>query len=450
MRMVTITIFGMTAAGCVVPPAPVASGGPAILIDQRDTLVDTPLRIRLHGFPARQPISVTATLHAPDTTWQSQAVFMSDDAGTIDVSTTAPQSGSYQAVSPMGLFWAMQPLSTEPTQPPPGSVMEPRRVTLQAQAPDGTQAEAAVTRRWARPGVSRRAVREAGLLGTLFLPAGGGDRWPAIIVLSGSSGGTNETRAALLSSHGYATLALGYFRMPGLPQGLVNIPLEYFEAAIRWMRSQAWLGDGFLAVMGSSRGGELALLLGATFPEINCVIAVVPSGVVHGPVGQSEPGDTRPPAAWTYRGSPVRYLQQNNRTADPTAVERRGEELVETPLYLALLRDTTAVERSTIPVERVKGPVLMISGKDDAIWPSFLLAQIAQRRLETHRHPYPFAHLAYDGVGHSILVPYGPTTTTTSVLHPVTGLRYALGGSPRGNAEAAADSWPKAVRLGAV
>jgi dienelactone hydrolase len=256
-----------------------------------------------------------------------------------------------------------------------------------------------------------------------------------------------EARAALLASHGYAALALAYFRMPELPQGLVNIPLEYFDNAIRWMRGQDWLGDGFLAVIGSSRGGELALLLGATFPEINAVIACVPSGVVHGPFGPAEPGDTRPRAAWIYRGSPLPYLQQNNRTGDPSALERRGDELVETPLYLAWLRDTAAVERSSIPVERIRGPVLMISGKDDAIWPSFALAEVARRRLEDHRHPFPFTHLAYDGAGHSIFAPYGPTTTSTSTTHPVNGTRYALGGSPRRNADAAEDSWPKILKF---
>jgi len=39
----------------------------------------------------------------------------------------------------------------------------------------------------------------------------------------------------------------------------------YFENAIRWMRAQPWLRDGFLAVWEYSRGRELALLFSATF-----------------------------------------------------------------------------------------------------------------------------------------------------------------------------------------
>jgi fermentation-respiration switch protein FrsA (DUF1100 family) len=92
-------------------------------------------------------------------------------------------------------------------------------------------------------------------------------------VLNGGGGGIDEYRGAILASHGYAALSLGYFGMDGLPRGLVNIPLEYFGNAIGWMRAQPLLGDRFLAVWGESRGGELALLLGATFTEINAVIA---------------------------------------------------------------------------------------------------------------------------------------------------------------------------------
>lgn len=54
-------------------------------------------------------------------------------------------------------------------------------------------------------------------------------------------------------------------------------------------------------------------------------------------------------------------------------------------------------------------------------------------------------HLAYDGAGHGIYAPYGPTTMSTSLMHPVDGKRYALGGSARGNADAVADSWPKVL-----
>src|SRR5437868_12845525 len=122
---------------------------------------------------------------------------------------------------------------------------------LEATSPDGTRAEFTFERRVAGPGVTRHPVRTEGIVGTLFLPPGDGPH-PAVIVLNGGGGGIDEYRGAILASHGYAALA------------------------IRWMRAQPWLRNHFLAVWGESRGGELALLLGATFTEINAVVAWVP------------------------------------------------------------------------------------------------------------------------------------------------------------------------------
>jgi dienelactone hydrolase len=388
VRSLVMTAVGASIAlGCATIPSPTQTPAPRILVDHPDALVDRPLRIHAEGFAPRRPVTLVATAHfLGGRRLQSRAVFMSDDGGTIDVATAAPSSGSYDGVSAMGLFWSMTPLPSDETPVPPDGVLHPWHVDLEASS-DGAIAKTTVVRRLARTGVTRRVIREDGVVGTLFLPPRG-DRRGAIIVLEGSGGGVWEARAALLASHGYAALALGYFRMPELPQGLVNIPLEYFETAIRWMQRQEWLGDGFLAVMGRSRGGELALLLAATFEDVNAVVAIVPSGVLHGPVGPSAPGDSRPPAAWTLRGRALPYLQENNRPYDLSAIERRGEHLVETPIYLSWLLDVHAVERSTIAVEQINGPVLLVSGKNDEMWPSFELAEVARRRLEAHRHPH--------------------------------------------------------------
>jgi dienelactone hydrolase len=254
---------------------------------------------------------------------------------------------------------------------------------------------------------------------------------------------------AILASRGYAALALGYFRVEGLPRGLVNIPLEYFENAIRWMRAQSWLRDGLLAVWGPSRGGELALLLGATFPEINAVSAWVPSGVVFWALGLGEPGDTRPRAAWTYRGRPLPYLQENNAAAARLPIIERGRPFAYAPFYLSHLLDARAVERATIPVERTRGPILLVSGTDDQMWPSSELADIAQGRLEAHRHPFPFRHLKYRDAGHLIRLPYIPTTVRATSL-PVQGLEgylYAQGGTPQADANAGIDAWREHLRF---
>ncbi|OWY59480.1 hypothetical protein B7486_74350, partial [cyanobacterium TDX16] len=146
-------------------------------------------------------------------------------------------------------------------------------------------------------------VRDDGLFANFFEPPTPG-KHPAMIVVSGSGGGLSDSRAALLASHGIAALSLAYFAYEGLPKGLVNIPLEYFETAIQWLQAQPGVDPERIGVTGGSRGGELSLLLGATFPQIKAVVAYVPSGVLWGGFG----GDEDVAAAWTHGGKPLAYV----------------------------------------------------------------------------------------------------------------------------------------------
>jgi hypothetical protein len=83
--------------------------------------------------------------------------------------------------------------------------------------------------------------------------------------------------------------------------------------------------------------------------------------------------------------------------------------------------------------------VLVISGKDDQLWPSSIMADMVVARLKENRHPYKYEHLAYESAGHAIRNAYGPTTRSMG------SAQMNLGGQPAANARAQADSWPKAL-----
>ena len=114
--------------------------------------------------------------------------------------------------------------------------------------------------------VIRQRVDKERLVATLFRPIASGPR-PTVIVLSGSLGGMMEGTAAVLSSQGFAALAIAYFGVDPLPPELVEVPLEYFAEVIAWLKEQPAVDPDRIAVMGVSKGGELAVLLGATYPE---------------------------------------------------------------------------------------------------------------------------------------------------------------------------------------
>jgi len=137
----------------------------------------------------------------------------------------------------------------------------------------------------------------------------------------------------MAASRGLRCVHLAYFSEPGLPTRSRQYPLEYFEHAIRWMRAQPWLRDGFLAVWGPSRGGELALLLGATFPDINAVSAWCRRR--HVLADRLRAGRY---AATRVRGlawQPLPYLQENNGSVEPLPAAAARTTTAYTPVYLS-------------------------------------------------------------------------------------------------------------------
>ena len=78
------------------------------------------------------------------------------------------------------------------------------------------------------------------------------------------------------------------------------------------------------------------------------------------------------------------------------------------------------------------------------MWPSTPLAEVSVQRLRDHDFAYPYEHVSYPGAGHTIGVPYFPTTVVES-KHPVDGVLYAFGGDPKSNMIAAVDSWQKTL-----
>jgi dienelactone hydrolase len=290
------------------------------------------------------------------------------------------------------------------------------------------------------------------MVGRLHLPARDG-QYPGVVVLGGSGGGLSWSAevAAELARNGYAAFALAYFGLPPLPRTLMNIELEYFEAAFDWLVRQSSVSSTRLALVGGSRGSELALQLGATFSTIVLAICYAPSSVRWGPVGGLA---TLGKAAWRWRGQPlpqmprppfIRFAAEIGKLALSRVLRTPYRE---TPSFETALRGVRGVQEATIPVERICGPVLLISGTDDQLWPSTMMSEMICDRLRSNSHPFAFKHLKYEGAGHAISLPNLPLECyPTRVRHGITGITYALGGTPETNASAAKGAWREVVKF---
>jgi hypothetical protein len=131
--------------------------------------------------------------------------------------------------------------------------------------------------------------------------------------------------------------------------------------------------------VGVSREGEAALLSGVLFGDLVAgVVASVPGNVV---LCSWPPGAP----AWLRDGSPLPYVTRFGPHAeDPKAL---------------------------IPVERIRGPILLVSAGADRMWPSAAMARAISNRPDALGHNWEHRALEYPEATHSLgyLIPRLPT-----------------------------------------
>ncbi|WP_343586923.1 acyl-CoA thioester hydrolase/BAAT C-terminal domain-containing protein [Herbaspirillum sp.] len=421
----------------------------SIAVTPADDLIDVPRRIVVRGAAPGETVRVSTSTVRNGAEWASSARFVADAQGEVDLAMSpaidGDDYGDYRGIDAMGLLWSQKPLQAGKRDNFHADVTAPLVTVIKASGTQGT-AGAELVQRLAAAGVTRREVREQGLVGTLFLPATPGPH-PAVMIVNGSGGGINEPRAALYASRGYAAFALAYFKAPGLSDYISNTPLEYFERGLDWLRAEVQPLDGFVAISGQSRGGELVLLLGATFPQkVSAVLAYVPSALVHSGQNAADPAVGREGPTWLLRGQPLPHQWEGNRTASWKPFDEGPSPHRHELAMLTALQDEEAVARARIPVECIRAPVLLLSATDDGSWPSSVYCRMVSDKLAEVKHAWPVVWRDYANAGHSILFPFVPTTQTT-YAHPVSGRISTGGGEPAANARADLDSWQHAQRF---
>lgn len=215
---------------------------------------------------------------------------------------------------------------------------------------------------------------------------------PLIVGLGGSEGGNawtsdrwKETRDQFIEK-GYAFLAIGYFNAKGAPPILNRIAIEDIHNAIIAAADNPKINKTKIAVIGGSRGGDMALLLGGYYKDITCIVGIVPSHVVF-------PGHTNhfTTSCWTFEDKELPFVPVNEE-AVPFLLKRdlRGA-------FEAMLKDSVAEEKSLIKVENINGPILLISATEDEICPSTPMCEKMITRLKNKKFKYHFEHVAIKG-----------------------------------------------------
>ena len=250
----------------------------------------------------------------------------------------------------------------------------------------------------------KMTLNREGFLAELYTPEE--DRFPGkvLIVLTGGDGIflIAKKTAKAFCQRGLHALALCTWNHRGLPDTLTRVPLDTVQKAAVHLHKRGFEKVG---LWGISLGAEYALLCGAHLGEISAVIAVSPFFL-----------STQAQQTVTLRHLTMRLF-------DAPAYSLHGQDLPYAPLTLSgrrVFRDCVktrsiatfslfeglmadAPEEARIPVERIRGPVLLLSAGEDTMWNAPEACRQMTARLREKDFSHAFLHLHYEEASHALL-----------------------------------------------
>jgi len=238
--------------------------------------------------------------------------------------------------------------------------------------------------------VAQDTIRTKNVQAVLYL--GKGVKQPLVVGLGGSEGGNawtsdhwKTTREKFIEK-GYAFLAVCYFGCSQTPEILDRIAIEDVHNAILEAAKNKKINKNKIAVIGGSRGADLALLLGSYYKDISCVIGMSASHAVF-------PGHTQTfsTSCWTFNGTELPFIPVNEQSI-PFLMKRdlRGA-------FEAMLQDTIAEQKALIKVENINGPVLLLSANQDEIIPAVVMGEKMIARFQSKSFKHHYEHLIFEG-----------------------------------------------------
>ena len=204
-----------------------------------------------------------------------------------------------------------------------------------------------------------------------YYPNPQGSRTGMVLVLGNSrDNGMILSCVRWLHSRGCSVMAVA----PGT-EGWHSFPLESIGAALEALKQR---GNDRLGILGASITGSLALLAASVYPDIRMTVALAPSDFVpEGFLRDGLDGAGERPADGesmvTLGGKPLPFLPyawrhplywQNVRAESRST----GNLIASRSLFVESERLHPLREEERIPVERIRGTLILCGAEDDCLW----------------------------------------------------------------------------------
>ena len=247
-----------------------------------------------------------------------------------------------------------------------------------------------------------------------------------VVCYGGSDGSPFFNVAQKYAEKGYETLSVYMFGMKNQPETLNKVPIEQFEDVLDYIDNN--IEDGApITIIGASKGAEYVLNLAAKYDEISNVILLAPvaysfSGLNYDDVSSS--------SSWTWEEEEVPYVDIRSIPFPIMAKEMLipmalGYPITFRNVYAAALDADENKDEKLIPVQNIKGDILIIVGEDDQMMDTLAMAELIKNGAENVT-VYSYENAGHIFMGDGIASEYG--------------MRMRFGGTKEGNEKAMIES----------
>ena len=221
---------------------------------------------------------------------------------------------------------------------------------------------------------------------------------PLVVIITGSVPGLPPVSEKLMDylMDDYNVLRLAYYGVDELSESLEAVPLEYFINAINFIKENYKVADNKVIFIGSSKGGEAALLL-TQYMESAITIACVASCYVF----QGLPKDVYsisqvpPKSSWSFNNKELPYIK----------FEFNEDDIEDTKNQYFCKIHEKSIEKNfnqeaLINIDNYKGKLLLISAENDRYWPSKKMSNMLAQNSKNKNN---ISHVCLNLEGHGFL-----------------------------------------------
>ena len=268
--------------------------------------------------------------------------------------------------------------------------------------------------------------KEHGFVGHLAEPEQAGDK--AVIVIMGGEQSIlpGIKIAERFADYGFIGLAVSLYGAEGLPESPDRCPLEMFESAVNYLRSEKKIAH--ISTYGQSMGSIFAALTAQYVGNIENVIMVSPTHVpFEGTVKDKKHMTGHSIATWRQEDVPfvkadfTKVKASRYYKTDIVSHKVMGMWLA----YYKAYQDKATEEKAHLQIEKTNARILLIAGGADEAWPAEYSVSYMVQYLKDKAYLKEYKSIVYPNVSHLTgMMPNKERERNLYRMIPLIGLMY--------------------------